>query len=150
MLQRLEKLFKNNAQPDPSNKDETLKIATTALFLEMAYADFNIDPQEEKEIESSLKNLFGMETSEISDLIQEAKEERQSRSDIWGFTNIITDHFNREECLDILDKLWMLIYADGRVDKYEDALIRKMTGLLGLEHADMIQAKLKIRKQFDQ
>ena len=48
----------------------------------------------------------------------------------------------------MLEELWLLIYADGRVDKFEDVLIRKMTTLLGLEHRDMISAKLSAKEKF--
>ena len=55
--------------------------------------------------------------------------------------NIEQDHK-----IDILEKLWMLIFTDGRVDKFEDRLIRKISTLLGLEHGEMIAAKIKIKK----
>ena len=149
MLERLEKFFTNRLPNNHINKadqkDQRIEIATAALFLEMAYADFEIDPAEESQIVSALQNLFEMDRSDIVKLIREAGAERASKSDIWGFTSLIKDNFDRRERLDILEKLWLLIYADGRVDKYEDALIRKITSLLGLDHSDMIQAKLKMK-----
>jgi len=149
MLERLEKFFANRLPNNHINKadqkDQRIEIATAALFLEMAYADFEIDPAEESQIVSALQNLFEMDRSDIVKLIREAGAERASKSDIWGFTSLIKDNFDRRERLDILEKLWLLIYADGRVDKYEDALIRKITSLLGLDHSDMIQAKLKMK-----
>ena len=154
MLKRLENFLKKHPQAEDkiaSEKSaEKVMLATTALFLEMAYADFEIDPQEEKEIVSTLKTMFNISEGEIALLIEDAKLERASKHDIWGFTNILINNFSREERIIILEKLWLLVFADGRVDKYEDALIRKISVLLGLEHSDMIQTKLKIRKQFDQ
>jgi len=154
MLKRLENILKKYPQAEDkiaSEKSaEKVMLATTALFLEMAYADFEIDPQEEKEIVSTLKTMFNISEREIALLIEDAKLERASKHDIWGFTNILINNFSREERIIILEKLWLLVFADGRVDKYEDALIRKISVLLGLEHSDMIQTKLKIRKQFDQ
>ena len=154
MLRRLEKFLNKHPQAKdkmPSEKSaEKVMLATTALFLEMVYADFKIDPQEEKEIVSALKTIFNIRDQEIVLLIEEAKAERASKYDIWGFTNIIINNFSQEERINILEKLWLLVFADGRVDKYEDALIRKISGLLGLEHSDMIQTKLRIRKQLEQ
>lgn len=153
MLKRLEKFLKKHPRTEDkmtSEKSaEKVMLATTSLFLEMAYADFEIDPQEEKEIVSALKTLFDLSEQEITLLIEEAKAERASKLDVWGFTNIIINNFNREERINILEKLWLLVFADGRVDKYEDALMRKINVLLGLEHGDMIQTKLRIRKQLE-
>lgn len=149
MLDRLQKLFTNQLQNDdiknPDAREQKIKIATTALFLEMAYADFEIDALEEEEILSALQSLFDIDKNEIVQLIREAKVERASKHDIWNFTDLIKQNFERPERVGILEKLWLLIYADGRIDKYEDALIRKITTLLGLEHSDMIQAKLKMK-----
>jgi len=113
----------------------------------MAYADFKIDANEEQEITASLQSLFELDTNEITQLIREAKVERDSKLDIYNFTKLLNQHFERGDRVQILEKLWLLIYADGRVDKYEDALIRKMTTLLGLEHGDMIKAKLKMKPE---
>lgn len=148
MIKRLEKIFTKHLQNNDFQKqdeDQKIKIATAALFLEMAYADFEIDPAEEEQLVSALQHLFNMEQGEISDLIREAGNERDKRTDIWGFTSLLKNQFERSQRIRILENLWLLIYADGRVDKYEDALIRKITDLLGLDHSDMIQAKLKMK-----
>jgi len=151
MLDRLEKLFKNRPQTDDlkstKNHEQKIKLATAAVFIDMAYADFKIDANEEQEITASLQSLFELDTNEITQLIREAKVERDSKLDIYNFTKLLNQHFERGDRVQILEKLWLLIYADGRVDKYEDALIRKMTTLLGLEHGDMIKAKLKMKPE---
>ncbi len=149
MIERLEKFLSkhlpNNDLQKTDDSSNRIKIATAALFLEMAYADFKIDPAEEDQIISALQSLFEIDKSEISELIRIAGEERTSKTDIWSFTSLVKDKFDRPNRIAILENLWRLIYADGRVDKYEDALIRKITSLLGLDHGDMIQAKLKIK-----
>ncbi len=149
MLQRLEKFFKEQLQnvsgADSKEKENKIQIATAVLFLEMAFADFEIDPQEELEITNTLQRLFNLEAGQVEYLLKEAKAKRSEAHDIFRFTNLLKGHYTREERIRILEMLWLLIFADGRVDKYEDALIRKITTLLGLEHSDMIQAKLTMR-----
>ena len=153
MLQRLETFFKEHIQNGPNSDqrktETTIPIATAVLFLEMAFADFEIDPQEEREITNALQTLFHLEPGQVETLLKEAKTKRSEAHDIYRFTNLLKEHYSREERLRILEKLWLLIFADGRVDKYEDALIRKITTLLGLEHGDMIQAKLTIRNRYN-
>ena len=150
MLKYLENFFKDRLKTDEKDinelSEQKIMVATAAIFLEMAYADFEIDPQEEQEISTSLKNIFNIEQDEIDRLFQEAKTKRADNIDIWNFVHLLKDNFSREMRIIILENLWRLVFADGRVDKYEDALIRKLTTLLGLEHSDMIQAKLKISK----
>jgi uncharacterized tellurite resistance protein B-like protein len=56
---------------------------------------------------------------------------------------LVNEHFERPKKKWILEQLWRIIYADGKVDKYEDNLIRKISTLIGLSHQEMIEAKIK-------
>ena len=40
--------------------------------------------------------------------------------------------------------LWRVAFADGRIDKYEEHLVRKAADLLYVPHRHFIRAKLKI------
>jgi len=149
MLSKIEKFFKNRLEIQEEETgdslDNKLMVSTTVLFLEMAYADFDISVEEEKHIKTTLHDFFNLKQTEINELIKLASDSRDDRNDIWLFTNLIKENFNREQRLRILEQLWRLIFADSKVDRYEDALIRKITNLLGLEHREMIQAKLKAK-----
>lgn len=150
MLTKLEKFIRNTFTPIEGqntsvNLDERLKIATAVLFLEMAYIDFNLSSEEEEHISSILIELFELNPEQVRELIEVAREERKNKLDIWTFAGLIKTNFSREQKTEIIEKLWTLIYADGKVDKFEDRLIRKISTLLGLEHGQMIAAKLKVK-----
>lgn len=154
MLDKIEQFFRQRLTIDethsPEDTEQRLMIATTALFLEMALADFALSPDEEVQMKSTLADFFSIEDVEIEELIALARQERNNQHDIYSFTRLIKENFDRSQRLRILEKLWQLIYADGTVDKYEDALIRKITNLLGLEHQDMIQAKFSARNKINE
>jgi uncharacterized tellurite resistance protein B-like protein len=59
---------------------------------------------------------------------------------------MIKNNFEHGDKIKILEMLWALVYADGYMDKYEEALMRKITALLGLAHGEMVEAKLKAKK----
>jgi uncharacterized tellurite resistance protein B-like protein len=73
-----------------------------------------------------------------------ADRERRQSHDLFQFAKEINAHFSREEKLEIMDTLWRIIYADGVLDKYEDALIRQLATLLRLTHREMIEAKVAV------
>ena len=148
MFKFLEKLITN--EPNTVQISERdLQLATAGLFLEMVYADFEPHPDEQKQLFNALQNLFQLSQQEIDQLLREAKQIREQRQDIWQFASLIKDHLEREQRLKILSNLWKIIFADGRVDKYEDALMRKITNLLGLDHSDMIETKLEVKNRFE-
>ncbi len=137
------------ASKDPSgdkNEMHKLEIATSVLFLELAYADFNISAEEENHIHKSLETFFSLNAEKVSELVNIARDKREKRNDIWLFTNQIKTSFTKNDKINILEMLWGLVYADGYMDKYEEALMRKITNLLGLSHGEMVQAKLKAKK----
>ncbi|KAA3614722.1 MAG: TerB family tellurite resistance protein [Calditrichaeota bacterium] len=146
MISKLQQLFKNVTQNEAEEKNNKLEIATSVLFLELAYADFNIAPEEEKHMHKSIEDFFSLSSEEVKELVELAREKRDDRNDIWLFTDQIKQNFSRDDKIRILEMLWELVYADGHMDKYEEALMRKITPLLGLSHAEMIQAKLKAKK----
>jgi len=149
MLEKLAQYFTDNAnQKNKAGNEQPLVLATAALFLEMAYADFEIAPEEKALLRRILKERFALGDQQIEELLLRAGRDRQQSLDIWKFTSLLKEHLSREEKLQILENLWQIIFADSRVDKYEEALIRKITNLIGLEHSDMIQTKLKVKNEF--
>lgn len=145
-LQEILDKFLGVDNSDSSENEETdIKLATSVLFLELALADFKITKEEQKHLKESIQDFFDLPEDDVLELIDIAKEKRNQRQDIWLFTNKIKEKFNRNKKIEIVELLWGLVYADGTVDKYEEALMRKISGLLGLSHGEMIQAKLKSR-----
>lgn len=136
----LNSFFSSEAQNEDSSPDQD-KIATAVLFFEIAHADFDVTKEEEEDIKSSLIKFFDLSQEELGELLVTARKERDERSDIWLFTHHIKNNFNRKHKLKILDMLWQLVYSDGRMDKYEEVLMRKITNLLGLSHGEMIDSK---------
>ena len=146
MFKFLEKIL--NEEADRKQVDERdLMVATAGLFLEMVYADFEMHPDEEKQLTDALSNLFDLTQEEINQLLNKAKQNRDQRQDIWQFASLLKDHLERDQRLQILTNLWRIVFADGRVDKYEDALMRKITNLLGLDHSEMIETKLRVKNE---
>jgi len=137
-----EKLGNTSSQSGTDQRERNLMIATAALFMEVAAADFFISPEEESHIKTTLNSIFDIDPEEVEELLDSAREIREARQDIWQFASVIKDNYGRGDRYEILLHLWRLIYADGTVDQYEDSVIRKITTLLGLDHGDMIQAKI--------
>ncbi|MBN2424152.1 MAG: TerB family tellurite resistance protein [Calditrichaceae bacterium] len=152
MLKKLESLiraFTSEPEEAKTSTEDQLMTAAAVLFLEMAYADFNITREEEDHLVKILEELFDLNPVEIDELLETAKESRANRQDIWKFTDLLKAHLTHEQKIRILENLWRLIFADSHIDRYEEALIRKITTLLGLEHGNMIETKLRIKAEMN-
>ncbi|MBN1224573.1 MAG: TerB family tellurite resistance protein [Candidatus Aminicenantes bacterium] len=119
-------------------------IATCAILLEIAKSDYEFSTVEKETTQAILKNEFGIPEEDIEDLMKIAAEKREDSVDLWEFTNLINQNFSKEEKLKIIESAWKIIYADDKLDKYEDHLVHVLAKLLRLDHEDLIEAKLGI------
>ena len=77
-------------------------------------------------------------------LITAADDELKDSIDYWQFARLINENYSTEEKIEIIEILWRIVYVDGKLDKYEDHLIHKLSTLLRLSHDQLIHAKLKV------
>lgn len=138
--------FLQKSQEESLDEDYNIKIATAVLFIELAYADFNVSNEEKQLTNKSLSNFFELSDEEVNELLNTASKFREERNDIWFFTHQIKENFSHARKIKIIELLWQLVFADGTKDKFEEALMRKITNLIGLSHGDMINAKIKAQK----
>jgi uncharacterized tellurite resistance protein B-like protein len=127
------------------NQVDRLPIAACALLLEMAHTDSEFSDIEEKKIISIIQEKFNLDKAAANDLVKLSNLERNESLDLWQFTNLINQHYSKEEKTKLLEILWYVIYADGKVDKYEEYLMRRLNYLLNMDHKDMIEAKFRAR-----
>jgi uncharacterized tellurite resistance protein B-like protein len=148
MLNKLKDFFANKIAVDPtdktSNNERNLRIATCALMLEIASIDQEFDDRERDRIISFFRDEYGLTETETEELIELARGQLDQRIDLWGFTNLINQHFDADQKLKIIEMIWEVVYADGQLSAHEDYLIHKLYKMLNLTHSQMIDAKMKV------
>lgn len=146
MFERLKSVF---VQPgvagDVNERDDTgrIRIATAVILLEVANSDDEFSDEERDTVISILKDSFRLSEEEVSELLAVSTEEREGSVDMWHFANIINENYTEEEKFSVMDNIWRVIYADGKLDKYEDHIVHKLAAILHIPHSQMIEAKLK-------
>ena len=74
-------------------------------------------------------------------MLELARQESQDSHSLHPFLRRINRHFDPEQKAEILEDLWRVAFADGRLDKYEEYHIRRIADLLHLPHSAFIRAK---------
>ncbi len=146
----VKKIFQTPAGEDTQNQEsleKRIQIATCALFLEIANSDDNFADEERKLIVSLLKNEYDLSEEEVDSLIETTQKTLDNSIDIWQFTNLINQNFSDDEKVRILENIWKIIYADEKLDTYEDYLAHKIANLLRLPHKTLIDTKLKVKNK---
>ena len=154
MLSKIKEFFQENIAieekvADDKESSNKVAIATCALMLEMAHTDEEFSEIEEAEIKNIMQSEFDISENKIDEIIELSNEERKESLDLWQFTNLINENFSKEEKIKVIEFIWQVIFADEKVDQYEEYLIRKLSYLLNVDHKDMIEAKLRVKYQED-
>jgi len=151
MLKAIKEFFEENIQQGATvqHQEHSLKLATAALMIEMMRMDDHIHEEEEKALVGLVQSKFQLSAEETSELINLAGSELENSTDYYQFTSLINDQFSYEEKVHIVELLWQLAYADKILDKDEEYLVRKISELLYVSHADFIGTKLKVRPTND-
>ena len=148
MIELVKRFFsKESMSPLPersSGSSHDVRVATCALFLEMAHIDGEFNESEKEQIIQTLKEEHGLSSEAVAELLKAAKEELKGSIDLWQFTNLINQNYSLDEKIRIIEMVWQLAYTDGTLDKHEDYLLHKLGNLLRLTHKQLIEAKLKV------
>jgi uncharacterized tellurite resistance protein B-like protein len=147
MLKRLLQVLSPSSEQAAEQNFERIPLAAAVLLLEVAHADGDFHAEEEKLIGSLLKSHFSVADDLLSELLEFAEEARNNSSDLHQFTRDINKAFTQPEKEQIIEAVWQLVYADGRLDHFEEALMRQLGTLIGLSHRQLMEAKLRVSKQ---
>jgi uncharacterized tellurite resistance protein B-like protein len=149
MLTAIKKFFDDHIQVADSSKDNTeehrLKVATVALLLETARADFHIHDDELESVAHHAQVFFNLDADETTELVSLAEQESQNVTCYYEFTSLINSKFTPEEKVSIVELMWRIAYADKVLEKYEEALVRKIAELLYVPHSAFIAAKHRVK-----
>jgi uncharacterized tellurite resistance protein B-like protein len=147
MINALKALFDLPAQESPEELQHRLRLAAAALLVETGRADFAEDARERETMASLLRRSLGLSAREVEDLLGEAERRAGEATSLFEFTRLINDHFGLYRKVELIEAMWQVAYADGNLDKYEEALIRQVAELTYVPHADYIRVKLKARER---
>jgi uncharacterized tellurite resistance protein B-like protein len=148
MLDVVKRFFSKVTEDDSKTIDEErnhdTRVATCALFVEMARIDETFTQAEMETILSILKEKYGLSREHADALVAKADKALDESVDLWQFARLINENYSNEEKIEIIETLWKIVYVDGKMDKYEHYLMNKLATLLRLSHEQLIDAKLKV------
>jgi uncharacterized tellurite resistance protein B-like protein len=136
MLQAIKDLFErcltteSTAKLNQASLDQRLQLATAALLIEMMHADFEISPAEQQAVVAALQEAYQLDASALQGIVELAEQEKHRATELFGFTNLINQHYNDAQKKEVLRLLWKVAYADRHFDQHEIHLIRKIADLL--------------------
>ena len=135
--------FSKNKQDANS---ESLETSVTTLLIHAAKLDENYSQDEKIIINKCLVELGFGEKEEVKELMDRCEVLEKEINQILHLTQEIKK-LKYIDRLKIIEVLVQVVYADGKMDEFEDNLIRRVCGLVYVENADVGPMKENIKKK---
>lgn len=149
MIQRLKKILALRNDTTVTADDEELKLASTALLLEAACMDGQVDDVEISTVTNLLSDHFELGADEARELVDAGREILANSVELYGFTRTITNSFNHEDRLRMIKMLWNVVYADGILHDFEANLVRRICGLIYVSDRESGVLRKQVLEQLD-
>ena len=121
--------------------EHALRVATAVLLVEIARADFVVEPVERRRLRELLEQQFQLSASELDAVLEEAEADADRLVSIQHITRLLNEHYDHAMKRRVIEMMWQLVYADGEKSHYEEHLIRQVADLLYLSQSEFIQAR---------
>ena len=131
-----------------SDEDRSAELnrAVAVLMLEVAQSDFFESAEETTALLAGLSEHIQANKQTADELLAAARTDKSNSAGLYQFTRLACTEMSIEERCSLVEQLWQIAFADGVIDKYEEAAIRKMSDLLYVPHEEFIKAKLRAEK----
>ena len=115
------------------------RLAAAALLIHAASIDGEISDAERSKLHTVIKHRFALDEAETDALIAEATQAEQQAIDLYHFTSVLNRSLDEDGRRRMVEMIWEVIYADGRVSDFESNLIWRAADLLGISARERIE-----------
>jgi uncharacterized tellurite resistance protein B-like protein len=140
-------ILNTHGEDVPETRPE--QLATAALLIEVMIVDGNLSEKELASISQTLKTLLSLSAEDVEELIALSQAEVDQATSLYEFTRQINQHFDLNQKMQLMTSMWRVAFADGYLDKHEESIIRRVSELIHLRHAEYIRCKLAAKSLSD-
>jgi uncharacterized tellurite resistance protein B-like protein len=123
---------------------DQLQIAVAALLVHAALMDDTFDIAERQTIERLLAARFALAPEAVQRLLATAERRAEDSSQLYPFIRLAVEKLDEQGRIQLIEMMWEVAYADGVLDPDEDALLRRVAGLLYVSDHDRGEARKRV------
>ena len=120
------------------------RLAAAALLVHAATIDGEMSAAERDKLQAVLKHCFDLDDAATLELIDEATAAEQEAVDLYHFTSNLNHRLDDDGRRRIVEMMWEVIYADGRLNEFEDNLVWRAADLLNVSSRDRVEIRRRV------
>jgi len=151
MLKTLRDLFESlrpvPSEADPKAGEHALQLATAVMLVEVMRADASFEPSEREAVRRALGVQFQLADDEAARLAELAEAAARDATDLYTFTTRIAERFDMAQKIRMIEAMWQVAYADGRLSEHERQVLWRVADLLHVPQGAYVHARLRAQQQ---
>jgi len=120
------------------------RLAAAALLVHAVMIDGTMSDAERDKLHAVIKRRFDLDEAATDELLVEATAAEQQAVDLYHFTSLINRSLDEDGRRRVVEMMWEVVYADGRVTELEDNLLWRAADLLGISSRDRIELRHRV------
>lgn len=151
MIDRIFSLLKGDvdAGKAAAKEENGLQMAVGALLVEAARRDDMFDAAEQETIKRVLAARFELSPTATQELFDAAEAASANSGQLFGFTNKVVKELDEDDRIHVIEMLWEVALADGVLDPHEDAMIRRVAGLIYVSDFERGAARRRVLERLE-
>jgi uncharacterized tellurite resistance protein B-like protein len=130
-----------DAADDAVQREAALRMATAVLMVDVARADHDFDEDEFDRLLKLLESHLNLSADDALELVNVANDKVDELVSLHEFTALLHENLDEDEKSRIVGLLWQIAYADGRLHRYEDSLVLRISDLLYVSRGRVMRLK---------
>jgi len=145
MLKALRKFFEDSDDDLTHLETRHLEIAVACLLHESKRVDMGEDVTEHIAARDALTDLFGVGEADSELLLEQGRNKAQKLTSYFAPVSVIKRDFSLARRVRLVEHLWRIAYADGKLEPDEDHYVRKIAHLLYIPNTECMLARSRAR-----
>ncbi|MBC7768646.1 MAG: TerB family tellurite resistance protein [Phycisphaerales bacterium] len=141
MLADLLRRLAGRPENDSLLPPEDQRVAVAALLVIAAHADHDYADVERTQIERVLADRYALDPEAAAQLRAQGEDAEGAAVDLYRFTSLVKAGVPHEERASVIEAMWRVVLSDQHREQHEEALMRRITDLLGLDTRDSVEAR---------
>lgn len=119
--------------------------ACASLLMEVARLDSDGAERKREAVVQAMREQFAIADEELLPMVASAGRHENRLTSYYRPVKVLNKRLAPAQKTQFIEQLWRVAMADGSIDMYEDQLVRKLSDLLYVAHADFILAKRRVQ-----
>lgn len=121
--------------------DADLHLAAAALLYHVVASDGVVSESERGALKAALGQLYALDNDATDALIEKAREADLEAVDFYTFTRTLKARLDADGRRKVVELMWRMVFADGRMDEFEDNVVWRVAELLDVPARERVLLK---------